>query len=249
MNGSSGTAWLCPWPGKVPGDHVEDVGELLGTPAPERRGGGAQRRAEHQQRQLGAVGGSGEPDRGDGRDAHSVLLVVVVGAGEHLVDDLAGGAEVVARVAAGLPVEQLGDAALLRRERGACCLTSAAIRAVSTCRPSSSSAACEAARQGVPGQGGQRRPLGVPAPVGPLVHGRRGREVQLGGRDRGRPAPRDGSAPRARGWPSAASSRSHRVRGRRARPARRSRVGPAAVRRWRCGPSRRWRGPARRRTS
>ena len=72
---------------------------------------------------------------------------------------------------------------MLRRSASsaeACCLTTAAIRPVSTCRPSSSSAVWDAAVDRVPRQGGQRGPLGVPAAVGSLVHGGRRGEVQLG---------------------------------------------------------------------
>ena len=56
--------------GQVPRDHVEDIAEVLGAPAPEGGGRGAERRAGDEQRQLGAVRGAGEADRGDRGNAH-----------------------------------------------------------------------------------------------------------------------------------------------------------------------------------
>ena len=53
-------------PGQVPGHDVEVAREVLGAGRPELRGAGTERRPEHEQRQLGAVGGTRQAHAGHG---------------------------------------------------------------------------------------------------------------------------------------------------------------------------------------
>ena len=61
---------------EVPGEHVEGVGEPGRTVRPERRRGRAERRAEDEERELGAVPGAGEAHGGDAGD-HGISWGVV----------------------------------------------------------------------------------------------------------------------------------------------------------------------------
>ena len=54
--------------GQVPREHVEGVGQVGGAVGPQGTGAGAERRAEHEQGQLGTVGCAGHADAGDDRD-------------------------------------------------------------------------------------------------------------------------------------------------------------------------------------
>ena len=55
VNGSAGTARLWPWPGRSQATTSKASARCAARGAPQRRGRGAERRAEHQQRQLGPV--------------------------------------------------------------------------------------------------------------------------------------------------------------------------------------------------
>ena len=135
-------------------------------------------------------------------------MAVCLRALEDLVDDLLGRAEVVARVRA----RRRGVMLRLSASRAsACCLALAAIRPVSTRRPSTSSAVCDAATRvrresaASAGHSGARRRPAARRPS-------RRRRGAAGPRGPGRPGRRAGRAPTAPGSASAASSRSRRDR-------------------------------------
>ena len=229
MNGSSGTARLWPWPGQVPGEHVEGVGEPgahtatracvaeVPSDGPSTRSGSSV-----------AVRGAGQADGGDaGGHGVSSGRRRRIGVGQHRrrpgqrgLDERVGRAEVVAARRARRPGRP-GCAARRGRRRAAASRV-AAIRSACTRRPPSRSVACVAGDHGAAQQGPQGRPLGVPGA------GRRARRSTrpppgAGSRRAGAWSARRGApARRGPGWPCAASSTTRRRRPRRAR---RSRAG------------------------
>ncbi len=211
---------LRPCPGRSQPTTWKSPREQGGAARPERLGRGAERRAEQQQRPAGRRRASG--DRRSAWRCPGSRGAATAPRRSRLPRWRRGS---VASGQGGLRVAlgdrtPLGASASCRRAARV-----AAIRSASTCRPSSSSAVCDAGHHGAPGQGAQGGPLDVPGAVGPLVDGVRRGRVQGRGQRRRRPARRGGPAPASTGFcllgmvdepprPSAAAPR----------PARRSRA-------------------------
>ena len=235
VNGSSGTAWLRPWPGRSQPTTSNASASCRGarrSTGPRRR---AERRAEHQQRprrvrrRRASADHRTSGDGGRSRRGSWSRSSRARGAGRSTPRSAA---EVVRPVGAGARESAcrggIGDASAARRAgRALLPRPWRPIRPVSTRRPASSSVVCDAATTRAPAESVQRRPLGVPAAVGPLVDG--------GRRQRGAaapPAPGAASAARRISTDSTGLAFCGIVdepprRRPRARRARRSRVAPA----------------------
>ncbi len=163
---------------QVPRDHVEGVGEAGGAGGPERGGRGADRRTEHQQRQLGPVAGAGQADGGDAR--------LVIGAPLRVRRRLGPAAPRGRRPwrrGSHRPRRSRPASAMLRcsaRTSSRAAARRVAIRSACTLSPASSSLVWDAATTRPAEQRPQRRPLGVPGTVGALVERLGGGQVQRG---------------------------------------------------------------------
>ena len=178
MNGSSGVG-VGAVAGQVPADDVEARRPGRAARRPEGARGGADRGAEHEQRQP-AVRRAGQPDDGDGRGSSRAMPAARAERRRRGTRRPRPGSRRRGRCrSTGRPC-----CAARRVRRRARPRSVVAIRSGCTSSPSSSSVGLGGGDDGAPEQGPQRRPLGVPGTVGALVHGLGGGEVQRG-RERG----------------------------------------------------------------